>query len=230
MTNQKEYHIKTYSVSRFLTSMLIINTSLLILMTEYLPKVNNEIITALQIIAIIIISFKISNRIGSAKVKVIFTNEAIYHIWVRRYFLSWERDIKIPWDIVDNYLFEEERTFDSFTINLTNKTRYKIYRPIILTIKDDFKKLVSEFPILSNEYRSINSSDSDVIKIEEGESFYASKHFKWLFYFLSLGFLILLLTKIFDPNSEISWSAIGIIGSGIFFYATMITGQKKNNK
>jgi hypothetical protein len=60
------------------------------------------------------------------KVKVLFTDEGFVHIWQRRFILSWEKNIKISWDIVDNYVFQEDRTFDSFIINLTNKTRYKI--------------------------------------------------------------------------------------------------------
>lgn len=209
--------------------MIVVLCSLSILMVDYLPKPENEIISILQFIAIILISFYLANRIGRAKVKVIFTNEGIIHVWVRRFFISWERNIKIPWDIVDNYVFQEDKTFDSFIINLTNKTRYKINRLNILPIKDDFKELVKDFPKLSNEFRNGMTPDAQTMKIKEGESFYANKSFKWIFYFLSAGFLVLILTKIFNPNSETTWSSLGVIGSGLLFYGVMILGQKKNN-
>jgi hypothetical protein len=109
-------------------------------MVEYLPRTENEITSILQFLAILLISFYIANQIGMAKVKVIFTNEGIAHVWIRRFFLSWESNIEISWDLVDNYVFQEDRTFDSFIINLTNKTRYKINRLNVLPIKDDFKK------------------------------------------------------------------------------------------
>lgn len=151
---QREYEIKIYSVTRFITAMIVILCSLSVLMVDYLPKTENKILSILQFLAILVISFYLANKIGMAKVKVVFTNEAIIHIWKRRFLFSWEKNIKIPWDIVDNYVFQEDRTFDSFIINLTNKTRYKINRLNILPIKDDFKKLVKEFPRLSNEYRN----------------------------------------------------------------------------
>ena len=226
---QREYHIKIYSIGRFIIAMIVILCSLSVLMVDYLPRAENEIISILQFIAILLISFYLANQIGRAKVKVIFTNEGIIHVWVRRFFLSWERDIKIPWDLVDNYVFQEDRTFDSFIINLTNKTRYKINRLNVLPIKDDFKKLVKDFPKLSNEYQKGMTPDTQTMKIKEGESIYASKSFKWIFYFLSAGFLVLILTKVFNPNSETTWSSLGVIGSGLLFYGVMIRGQKKNN-
>ena len=199
---QREYEIKIYSVTRFITAIIVILCSLSVLMVEYLPKTENEILSILQFLAILMISFYLANKIGMAKAKVVFTNEAIIHIWKRRFLFSWEKNIKIPWDIVDNYVFQEDKTFDSFIINLTNKTRYKINRLNILPIKDDFQKLVKEFPRLSNEYRNRITTNTDTVKINEGKSIYASKSFKWIFYFLSAAFLALLLTKVFNPNSE----------------------------
>jgi len=203
--------------------------SLTVLMVEYLPRTENQIISILQFLVILLISFYISNQIGIAKVKVIFTNEGIIHIWIRRFFLSWERNIKIPWDLVDNYIFREDRTFDSFIINLSNKTRYKINRLNVLPIKDDFEKLVKDFPKLSNEYKNGLNSDNQIKSIKEGESIYASKSFRWVLYFLSAGFLVLVLAKVFNPESETRWSALGIIGFGLLFYGLMIKEQRKNN-
>ncbi len=226
---QREYHIKIYSIGRFIIAMIVILCSLSVLMVDYLPRTENEIISILQFIAILLISFYIANQLGRAKVKVIFTNEGIIHVWVRRFFLSWEKNIKIPWDLVDNYVFQEDRTFDSFIINLTNKKRYKINRLNVLPIKDDFKKLVKDFPKLSNEYQKELTHDTQTIKIKDGESIYANKSFKWIFYFLLVGFLVLILTKVFNPNSETTWSSLGVIGSGLLFYGVMIRGRKNNN-
>lgn len=134
--------------------MIVALSSLSVLMVEYLPRTENQLISVLQFLAILLISFYIANHIGIAKVKVIFSTEGIIHIWIRRFLLSWEKNIKISWDLVDNYVFQEDRTFDSFIINLTNKTRYKINKQNIFPIKDDFEKLVKDFPKLSNEYKT----------------------------------------------------------------------------
>ena len=227
---QREYQIKIYSISRFIIAMIVVLCSLSILMVDYLPKPENEIISILQFISILLISFYLANLIGRAKAKVIFTNEGIAHVWIRRFFLSWERNLKIPWDLVDNYVFQEDRNFDSLIINLTNKTRYKINRLNFLPIKDDFNRLVKDFPRLSNDYKNGLDSDSEIKSpIKEGESIYASKSFRWVFYLLLTGFLILALTKVFNPDSGTTWSSLGVIGSGVLFYGMMIIGQKKNN-
>ena len=81
--------------------------------------------------------------------------------------------------MVDNYVFQEDRTFDSFIINLTNKTRYKVNRLNVFPIKDDFKRLVKEFPKLSNEFKNGIVPEIETKRIKEGESIYASKSFRW---------------------------------------------------
>jgi hypothetical protein len=210
----REYHFKIHSISRFIIAMIVILCTLSFFMVEHLPIAENEIISILQFIAILLISFYIANQVGTAKVKVILSNEGIIHTWIRRFFISWEGDIRISWDLVDNYVFQEDRTFDSFIINLTNKTRYKINRLNVLPINDDFKKLVKDFPKLSNEHKNGLTPDNQTNTIKEGDSIYASKSFRWIFYFMSAVFLVLLLTKVINPESETRWSSLGIIGSG----------------
>lgn len=225
----REYRIRIYSISRFIITVIVVLCSLSFLANEYLPKPNNKIISILQFSVIIAISLYLANKIGMAKAKVIFKNDGINHIWERRFILNWEKNIIIPWDLIDNYVFEKDRTFDSFTINLTNKTRYKINRLNLFPIKDDFMKFVKEFPRLSNEYRKRMKIDTNTAKIKEGENIYASKSFKWVFYFLFFGFIILLLTKMNNPNSGTNWGSIGVIGCAVAFYWMMIKRQKKKN-
>ena len=167
--------------------------------------------------------------IGMGKAKIVFTQDGVQHIWERRFFLSWEKNYTIPWSLVDNYVFHEDRTFDSFIINLTNKTRYKVYRMNILPMRDDFKRLVKDFPKLSNDFKKGLDSNQNSKAIKEGKSIYVSKSFRWVFYFMLTGFLLLAFTKIFYPNSGTSWSSLTIIGSAILFYGMMIIRQKRNN-
>ena len=218
----KEYQIKIHSISRFIISFVVILPSSILLVLDNLPKPANEFISIIQFIAVFVTSFYLAHLIGMAKAKIIFTEQGFIHIWNRRFLFSWEKNIKIPWEIVGNYLFQEDRTFDSFIINFTNNKRYKINRLNLIPINDDFKKLVKDFPRLSNKYRKGTGSNNGTTTIEEGVSIYASKGFKWIFYFMTFGFIILILTKIFNPDSGTTWSSLGVIGTGLLFYGVMI--------
>ena len=226
---KREYRIKVHSIFRFILAMIGFLISSILLIIDNLPKPDSEIISIIQFLAVFVTSFYLAHLIGMGKAKVVFTQEGIQHIWERRFILSWEKNFIIPWNLVDNLVFQEDRTFDSFIINLTNKTRYKVNRLNVLPIKDDFNRLVKDFPRLSNDYKNGLDSETEIKSIKEGESIYASKSFRWVFYFLLTGFLILALTKLFNPDSRTTWSSLGVIGSGVMFYGMMILGQKKNN-
>ncbi|MBW8332554.1 MAG: hypothetical protein K0M40_11075 [Prolixibacteraceae bacterium] len=226
---EREYHLKIHSIGRFIIAMIVIFLSSIFLILEKLPRTDNEIVSIAQFFSVFITSLYLAHLIGMGKAKVLLTDEGLVHIWQRKFILSWEKNFKIPWNTVDSYVFQEDRTFDSFIINLTNKTRYKINRLNVLPIKDDFKRLVKDFPKLSNEYKNVLASDNQTQSIKKGESIYASKSFRWVFYFMSVGFSVLVLTKVFNPNSETTWIALGVLGNGLLFYGLMIKGQKKNN-
>ena len=223
---QREYRIIIHSITRFFIAMIVILCSSLILIDKYTPQIENEFISIIQFVAIFVSSFYLAQMIGMAKAKVLFTDEGFIHIWERRFLLSREKTIKISWDKIDSYVFQKDRTFDSFLINLTSKQRYKINRLNVLPINDDFKKLLKDFPRLSNKFKEVIISNSKVT-INEGETIYASKAFKWIFYFMLGGFVILLTGKIINSESGSTWSSLGVIGSAILFYGTMIRKKKE---
>lgn len=213
---------------RFMIAFLGVLYLGVVLIVDNLPKSDSELILFIQFLAIFATSFYLAQIFSMAKAKVVLEKEGIQHIWERRFVLSREKNYTIPWNKVDTYVFEQDKTFDSFIINFTNKTRYKIVRLNILPIKDDFYQLVKEFPELSNNYKNELYSDSEIKLIREGKSFYESKGFRMIYYFLLIGFLILTVTKITNPNSETSWSSLMIIGSALVFYGIMINRKKKN--
>ena len=142
---QNEYNITIISRSRLIFVMVLILCSSTIILKNYTPRIENKFLSVSQFLLVYTISFYIASLVSTAKIKVILTEEAILHIWKRRFLLSWEKNIKIPWGIVDNYDFESDKTCNSIIINLTNKTKYKIDKLNILPMNDDFRKLENEF-------------------------------------------------------------------------------------
>ncbi len=224
---EKEYSVSIQSIGRFLIAMIVILLSSTILVHDNLQQADNEIISAIQFVAMLVTSFYLARIIGTAKATITLTNEGVVHTWKRKFVLSRDSNHKIPWNLVDNYVFHEDRTFDSFTINLTNKTRYKLNKLNIFPVKDDFNQLVKEFPGLSNQFRKGIDTNLESEPIKKGKSIYENKFFRLWIYVLSFGFLALFVGKLFNPNSGISWSSLGVIGSGILFYGLMI--KEHNN-
>ena len=133
---------------------MIIQVVIVVFLSDYIRNIQNQILSILAFVGTYAISIYLSALIGQAKVKIVFTKEALLHIWEKRFLFSWEKDVSIPWEIVENYVLEEERTWDSFIISLSTKRRYKISRLNILPIKDDFDKLVRDFPLISIKFKN----------------------------------------------------------------------------
>jgi hypothetical protein len=217
--NAKEYHIKIHSVSRFIIAFIITHSAIFSLLPDY---IENQFLSILIFLGMLAISFYLSILFGQAKIKSVFTKEAFLHIWERRFLFSWEKDLIIPWKIVDSYVIEEDRTWDSFIINLSTEKRYKIRRlNIFIYKKDDFDELVKDLSRFSNEFKE-NGSDTSLNLITEGKSKYESKSFRQSLYILSTALLILCIIKIINSDSLTSLWSLGVIGSAIAYYWLMI--------
>lgn len=221
----KEYNIKIHSIFRFFIAFIVLLCSSLVFLGEFTAPSGNRIISIFQFLAVLISSFYLAHLIGLARAKVSLTEEGFTHTWQRRFFLSREKNIKISWDIIDNYVFQEDRTFDSFIINLTTNKRYKINRLNLIAINDDFNQLLKDFPKLSNKFKKGMNTENKMT-IKEGKTIYETIAFKWVFYIMIVGFLIIITTKIINPESGSSWSSLGTIGFGLLFYGAMIKERK----
>lgn len=227
--DSKEYHIKIYSISRLIISFLLIQGIAIALFADYIADLENRLLSTFIIIVFFITTFYLSSLIGQAKIKLVFTKDALLHIWERRFLFSWEKDVTIPWTTVDNYVFEKDRTWDSFIINLSTKMRYKIDRLNIIPITDDFDKFKKDFPQLSNKLKKEIKidSNSNLKLIEEGKNKYANKSFRQSLYILSIAFFILCIVKVINSGKLTSLWSLGVIGSAIAYYWSML---KTNNK
>lgn len=221
------YQINIHSQLRFLVALIGTFPLSVFFIKMILPKFESDIFIFLLILVAFIISFYLSYHLGLGKAKIVFDEEGLHHILEHRFIFSSEKNHLIPWNTIDSYTFQEDRTFDSFIINLIDNRRYKIDKMNILPIKDDFNQLVKDFPKLSNDYKN-RSSDSETKLIKEGKSIYASKMFNLFLYFLSIGFLVLFLNKMFYPKSSISWASLSLIGSFVFYYWIMKSKKKQN--
>jgi hypothetical protein len=227
---EREFKIIAHSIVRFVFVITLLLCSVGFLAKSYLPPPESKMITILQFAIVFILTTYFTHLITLAKARVILTEEGIKHIWERRFILSWEKNFIIPWNLVENYVFHQDRTFDSFIINLKNKRRYKINRLNIFPIRDDFYELVNNFPRLADEYKNFGSKTGRITpSIKHGDSIYSGIAFKVVLYIMAGILLILVATKILNPASQMNWATIGFLGFGVLFYGTMIMQQKRKN-
>lgn len=142
---KKEYHVRIYSISRFVIAVAIILCSATIFIHDNFPK-QEGFFSFLLFIGILIPSLLLARLVSVATVKVVFTEKSFFHVWKRRFILSREKNIEIPWTTVDKCYFESFRTVDSIVVNLKNQTKYKISRQNFFPDNDDFGKLAEDFP------------------------------------------------------------------------------------
>lgn len=142
---KKEYNVTIYSTSRFVIASAVILCSFSIFFKNNFPK-QEGFSSFLLFTGILISSLLLARLVSVATIKVVFTEETFLHIWKRRFILSREKDIEIPWTMVEKCYFESFRTVDSIVVNLKNKTKYKINRQNFFPDNDDFRKLSEDFP------------------------------------------------------------------------------------
>jgi hypothetical protein len=145
MPKKNEYHIKIHSRIRLIFAMTLILCSTSIMIKQYLPKIENQFVSFVIFAIVFAISFYIASFFATAKIMIILTEDSILHFWKRRFFLNWEKDIKNPLEIVDNYAFKSDRTCDTIIVNLSNKMKYKIEKLNIFPMNDDFRRLENDF-------------------------------------------------------------------------------------
>jgi hypothetical protein len=159
-----------------------------------------------------------ASRLSKASAKIIVTEKSITHIWNKKFMLSKEDDLTIPWGEIKSYGLHGDRLFDNFEFNLKNKTRYQINRLSFVFYKDDFKLFIADLPILT-EKNGTNVTDSEHRRfLADSKDSLAPKIIKGFIILVGLLFTFMLLSKIFIPDSQINWTGIYVTGAVLVLY------------
>ena len=185
----------------------------------------NTILFFLQIIITIAIAFTIASALSRNVATVKLDEKEYSHVPIKN-MLSKSSQILVPWrDIVD-YVYEQDRAFDIFTINMKNGKRYRFHRLNIIPIKDDFKQLLNEF---SHFTRSEKEKQVERTTIDEGTTIYDQKWFEWIFYIFSVMVIFSVIMEINKPGSRSNWGGLGYMVSMMVFYGIKLY-KKKTSK
>lgn len=230
MARRHVYHLKIYSSSRFVIFFTLLMVSPLLILASFLKGLDSFFFIVFFIF-VYVLSFFVALFVATAKVKVIFTEDAFLHIWEKKFLFSREKDIEIPWAIMDKYVLEIDRNSKDFIINLKTNIRYRIRKFTLISIQDDFDKMVRAFSRHANDYRKKHVSEEDTTLIKEGKTIYEEKYFEYGYYFFLFVFIVLLLVPaILDPEQDANWAKLAFWGSLFGFYGYMIRRHKKKKK
>ncbi len=223
---EREYYITIHSYWRFIVSVVGLSFIAILLYSKiFETRDTSFFVFALIIGALIFPIFSISHIVASAKIRIKLDSNGLKHYWERRFLLDFQKNVLIRWELIDNYVFEPDRSFDNFKLNLNNNLRYKFYRSNMFKIDDDFERFNIEFiEIVKNKNQQ---SGIERQKIVRGKTIYEDISYRWLFHLYGLTFIVLLIIKFIDPAKGTSWPMLGIIGSSYFFYLLMIYRFKK---
>ena len=159
--------------------------------------------------------------LSRGKIRIELTEDAFRTIWVKRFFLSNERNVELNWNRIIDYVNQEDRGLDSFRLTLTNNQQFKFYRYTYFPQKDDFDKFLHYFPVFLQRVDLASERT-----IQQGKTEYQTRSFKWVLIGLTVLAIGLLVNTLMNPNSGIRWATLGVIFSGILFY--WIQATRKN--
>lgn len=228
MQKNHVYNIELHSTWRFIVFFTCMLIGMNILLKEY--GLNSEVhifIFIVEFIATLFIAIFIARYLSSAKAELVLSKDSFEHNWISTFLFSNEESYKIPWNAVNNYVFQKDKTFDSFELNIDGNKRYIFSRLNIISIEDDFIKFQKDLPI----YISGAVNKSSLIKgksISEGKTIYENISFKVTMVILTLIGLFAIIVNIGEPISLRSLASFGLIGSNLLFaWIKMYTSKKK---
>lgn len=163
-----------------------------------------------------------ASKISMGTIRVEIDESGFGHRWTKRFIFSSAIDIHLTWNIMIDYFFEKDRSFDRFQITLENSRRYRFYRQNMWPMKDDYEKFQKDFPSQISKFEAY--SEHAIIR---GKTIYEEKGFKWVLIFMSLAVLLLIANAVFEKGNTANSAAIGMLAAGVGFYWLQVRMKRR---
>ncbi|MFZ4740609.1 MAG: hypothetical protein ACOYLE_05550 [Bacteroidales bacterium] len=220
----KKYNINIHS-NRIAIISLIILFPLSLFIVDFITIGVNFTLHIIVFFGLIIGAGYLATYLSKSKIRIELTEESFKHIWVKRFIFSKEPDIKLDWNEIDNYFFENDRGFDSFQLTLNENKRYKITRYNHFPQHDDFYKFSIQFPKFINK---VNTTENKSIKI--GKTIFEEPLIKLFMFLATIVAVFILFYNLLYERNNTKWSSIGIMISGIIFYWMQVIRYRKKKQ
>lgn len=232
-----KYRIKQTSPFNYiLTFMLTFFIGMFILLKlsnqEIIPK-GQPLIFVLFFAPIIILAFYLPKFTSVALIEIIIDETGITKRWLKQFLLRKKRNEVVKWNEIQNYIFQPDRQFDKFKLNLKSGKKFVFYHNNDHDDKDDFRLFLTDF---INKVENINTQENITVKdkIRIGKTIYETKG-GLILAILSIIVLVgLPILFIFSPHKDaIKTSNIFMLASsyiGAIYYIIQVYIHRKKRK
>ena len=186
-----------------------------------LPKGLNQVLGYVLLASYMGFSTYIALKISTAIISIELNNQGFKHRWIKNFLFSREADIYLEWNQIQEYFFEDDRTYVKFQMRLPNNQRYRIYKQTIWSAKDDFDRFRSAFPRLIHNFEAAHEQD-----IVLGKTIYEEPGFRWILVVLSAGVVLLLVSAIVSGSNTTNVGTLGMLAAAVAFYWIKVSGKK----
>lgn len=204
-------------------------------------QLNNLALSIVSIIGLLALSLFIQRYISRAVIEIGVDRDKLSLKWTRQYLLHRRPDIELSLSDIKSYKYQEDTTFDLFKLTLKNGTVLKFWH-FHLTGRDDFGKLVMDFPSIVAKHnkssaqkskRSTGNAQPGNVQsmIEKEKTIFENKNSP-LLAGLALIMLITIPYSLFtSPTGKIKNPLLGVaVVSGSLFFLVQYTRARRKVK
>jgi len=137
------YRIKTTDWKIWILTFMVTMFGGVLLSIKFLPK--GDTISIISVIFILLLAFFLQRFASTALVEVTLTKSDISIRWLSQYIFHKYPDRTISLNDIETYKYQSDNNFDLFKLTMKDGSEIKLWHSA-LTFKDDFDKLVIDFP------------------------------------------------------------------------------------
>lgn len=227
------YKIKQSSPWLYIATMLIVifsGMAILIFLAIYqiLPK-GQPFIFILCFAPIIGLAFYLPRFTATADIEITIDNDGIKRRWMRKFIFHNNEDEEYKWTEIADYVFQPDRQFDQFKMNLKDGTKFKFYHNNDYDSKDDFRKFLSNFVERVEQINNVDNNKLNDIKL--GKTIYET--FWGLILALIAVIMIIgipIILFAFPTKKTPNYAMLGVAYIGAIYFVIQVYIHRKRRK
>jgi hypothetical protein len=233
------YRIKTTEWKIWIPTLMVTMFGGAIIAIKFLPK--GDTISIISAILIMVLAFFSSAFTSTAFVEVTLTKNDISIRWLSQYIFHHYPDRTILFSDIESYKYQPDNNFDLLKLSMKDGSEIKLWH-FSLTFKDDFDKLVIDFPQFVNNFNKrvtqkprsqadISYTVNESMKIKRAATIYEGDGAIFIAIFAIIVIIAAPLILYFNPGDRQTNPFVILVPmAGAIFFLTQFYKHRKKNK